>query len=60
MSRHELVCLYIRALTAEIEQARHFQTTGQWHMDCACNGCRALQEWQALSWWQRLRAKLAY
>jgi len=60
MQRNELVRLYLRALIAEMEQGKDYLATGRWHIDCACAACRDLAAWQALSWWQRLRAKLAY
>lgn len=61
MSKAELVRAYLLALMAEMEQAREYRATGQWHVDiCGCKGCQDLMLWQTLSWWQRLRAKLAY
>ena len=60
MSKDVLVRCYLQALHVELKQGQEYVNTGKWHVDCTCYDCRCLEKWLNLSWWTRLRAKLAF
>lgn len=56
----EIHKIYINREKAELDLAEHLGKTGEYHIDCCCASCKAIDKWFDLPVSKRLLFKLCF